>query len=267
VSPVPRSRRYYEGATTSRSRIRGRLLIRCHSPHDPPVVRVSPQRLLQRLEASSRPGPLVVPVSPNLRLLRVDANGISQVFRRSIPCLCSVPGPRSNRRDLASDGHLDAALVTRTTKASAILHFGANPQLRHLLPYASRVALPHTCKACFRLAGCASTGRELNPLDRYERFQFVLTIILLSCSPDATGYRFRSSGLLANPSYGLACLGHRRPRRPSNALPAVRMVQARTRPGDRNGGSACSTPEGLAVLELLPRHKRFFVRGNKGDVP
>jgi hypothetical protein len=31
----------------------------------------------------------------------VDAYGISQVFRQSIPCLCSVPGPRSNRRVLA----------------------------------------------------------------------------------------------------------------------------------------------------------------------
>jgi hypothetical protein len=32
----------------------------------------------------------------------------------------------------------------------------------------------------------AFTGRESNPLDHYERFQFVLTIILLSCSPNAT---------------------------------------------------------------------------------
>ena len=30
------------------------------------------------------------------------------------------------------------------------------------------------------------TGRESNPLDHYERFQLVLTIIPLSCSPDAT---------------------------------------------------------------------------------
>ena len=51
--------------------------------------------------------------------------------------------------------------------------FGANPQLQHSLPYASRVMLPDTCKACFRLPGCAFAGRELNPLDRYERFQFV----------------------------------------------------------------------------------------------
>jgi hypothetical protein len=34
----------------------------------------------------------------------------------------------------------------------AMVDFGANPQLRHLLPYASRVALPHPCKARFRLA-------------------------------------------------------------------------------------------------------------------
>jgi hypothetical protein len=69
---------------------------------------------------------------------------------------------------------------------STLGDFGANPQLRHLLPYASRVTLPHTCKARFRLTGSASTGRESNPLDRDERFQLVFTIVLLSCSPDAT---------------------------------------------------------------------------------
>ncbi len=127
----------------------------------------------------------------------VDANGISQVFRRSFLCLCCVPGPRSNRRVLASDGHIDAAPAIRTAKASAMADFGANPQLRHMLPYASRVTLPHTCKACFRPAGCAFTGRASNPLDRYERFQFGLTI-LLSCSPDATGLELARSAS-ANP--------------------------------------------------------------------
>ena len=29
------------------------------------------------------------------------------------------------------------------------------------------------CKTRFRLAGCAFAGRELNPLDRYERFQVI----------------------------------------------------------------------------------------------
>jgi hypothetical protein len=54
------------------------------------------------------------------------------------------------------------------------------------LPYASRMSLPHTCKARFRLAGSAFAARESNPLDRCEGFQLVLTFILPSCSPDAT---------------------------------------------------------------------------------
>jgi len=39
-------------------------------------------------------------------------------------------------------------------------------------------------KTRFRLAGCASTGRESNPLDRFERFQ-VTSILLSRTSPVA----------------------------------------------------------------------------------
>ena len=70
-----------------------------------------------------------------------------------------------------------------------MLDFGANPQLQHLLPYASCFALPLTRKARFRLAGWAFAGWESNPLDRCERFQLVLTIILPSCSPDASAIK------------------------------------------------------------------------------
>jgi hypothetical protein len=191
ASPVPRSRRYYEGATTSHPRIHGRLLVRFHSPRDPPSF-VSAVALPKGRRSLPGQAPLVPPGARFRRCSRVDANGISQVFRRSVPCLCSVPGPRSSRRALAACGHVDAAPAIRTAKASAMADFGANPQLRHPLPYASRVTLPHTCKACFRLAGSAFAGRESNPLDRCERFQLGLTIILLSCSPDATGFRSRS---------------------------------------------------------------------------
>jgi len=45
-----------------------------------------------------------------------------------------------------------------TTKASALADFGANPQLRHLLPYASRFALPLARKARFRPAGSPLPG-------------------------------------------------------------------------------------------------------------
>src|SRR5216683_6558550 len=109
-------------------------------------------------EVRSRPGPVVQPAAHSPAYSRVDANGISQVFRRSFPCLCSVPGPRSNQRVLATDGHVGAAPAGWTAKASAKSDFGANTQLRHLLPYASRVTLPHTCKARFRPASWAFTG-------------------------------------------------------------------------------------------------------------
>ena len=36
--------------------------------------------------------------------------------------------------------------------------------------YASRETLPLPCKTCFRLAGCAFSGRVSNPLDHYRRF-------------------------------------------------------------------------------------------------
>jgi hypothetical protein len=171
ASPVPRSQRYYEGATTSHPRICGRLLVRFRSPRDPPRS-CSPARS-RKIGGPFRARAFVPPAAHAPACSHVDTNGISQVFRRSFPCLCSVPGPRSNRRVLAIDGHVDAAPAMRTAKASAMADFGANPQLRHLLPYASRVALPHTCKARFRPAGSAFTGRASNPLDRYERFQLV----------------------------------------------------------------------------------------------
>src|SRR5450755_2730589 len=41
------------------------------------------------------------------------------------------------------------------------------------------------CKARFRLAGCAFTGRVSNPLDRDERFQ-VTSVLLSRTSPDAS---------------------------------------------------------------------------------
>ena len=54
----------------------------------------------------------------------------------------------------------------------------ANPGLQYLLPTLHEQRCRHPCKARFRLAGCAFTGRELNPLDCDERFQ--VTSVLLS---------------------------------------------------------------------------------------
>ena len=120
---------------------------------------------------------------------RVVATGFSQVFRRSFLCLCSAPGPRSNRRVLAAVGHVDAAprwvdgegfgnVISGLTRSFGTrcptLHAGVAAHVQGLLP-AGRLAF---------------AGRESNPLNRDERFQLVLTIIPLSCSPDATTLRF-----------------------------------------------------------------------------
>ena len=197
ASPVPRSQQYYEGATTSHPRISGRLLFRFRRPRDPSAF-VSRLSAPGRSKVPSRPGPFLFRL-PCSGCFRVDANGISQVFRRSFLCLCSVPGPRSNRRVLAMTvtpvlpprsgrRRLRHWLISGLTRS-----FGTRCHTLHAW------CCHHTCKACFRLAGCAFAGRELNPLDRYERFQFALTIILLSCSPDATGCRFAPSGLRSAP--------------------------------------------------------------------
>ena len=93
-------------------------LFRSRRPRDPPSF-VSRLGAPGRAEVSSRPGLCLLPAAL-LRLSRVDASGISQVFRRSVPCLCCVPRPRSSQGVLASRGHLNAASATHTAKASAV---------------------------------------------------------------------------------------------------------------------------------------------------
>jgi hypothetical protein len=59
------------------------------------------------------------------------------------------------------------------------------PGLRCLLPTLHERRCHCPCKARFRLAGCAFAGRELNPLDRSERFQ-ATSVLLPRTSPDAS---------------------------------------------------------------------------------
>jgi hypothetical protein len=147
-----------------------------------------------RAEGSSGPGPLLVPASPSSGSSRVDANGISQVFRRSFLCLCSVPGPRSSRRDLAMTATSMLPPRSGRRRPRRWLISGLTRELRHLLSYASRYRCRHV-QSSLPADWLVFAGRESNPLDRYERFQLVLSIILPSCSPDATGYRYAHPGL------------------------------------------------------------------------
>jgi hypothetical protein len=95
---------------------------------------------------------------PLLRLLRMDASRISQVFRRSILCLCCVPGPRSNRRVLTMYGHVDAAPTIPTVKASALGISGLTRSFSTCCRTLHARRCHRTCKACFRLAGWPLPG-------------------------------------------------------------------------------------------------------------
>jgi hypothetical protein len=78
-----------------------------------------------------------------LRFPHVDANGISQVFRRSILCLCSVPGPRSNRCVLALPAASMLPPLSGRRRLRRWLISGLTRKLRHLLSYASRYRCRH----------------------------------------------------------------------------------------------------------------------------
>jgi hypothetical protein len=185
ASPVPRCHRYYEGATTSRSRICGHLWIR-FAAHPIPPAFVFAAALPQGRR--SLPGPGFGGAGrPPFRLLSCgrewDLSGLQTIL--PVPLLrSSTPVEPTCPRHA---GHIDAAPATHTAKAPAIAISG----LTHAasapadLRFAFRVATH--AQGLLPAGWLAFTGRASNPLDRYERFQLVLTIIPLSCSPDANG--------------------------------------------------------------------------------
>ena len=190
VSPVPRIPRYYEGATTSHPRIVVAYWF-ASTAHAIPRFRArlsapaSPKGGLQaRIFCLYRPS--------FLRSSRVDASGISQVFRRSIPCLCCVPGPRSNRRALAMTvaSMLPSPSGQRRLRQwliSGLTHsFGTCCHTLHASRRRSRARLASDWSANLCREGVEPSG----PL---RKVSARLTTILLSCSPDATGFRLRSS--------------------------------------------------------------------------
>jgi hypothetical protein len=184
VSPVPRSPRYYEGATTSHPRIRSHLWIRFHGPPAPPAF-VSAAALPRARRSLPGPG-LWVPAARSSGLAsgrEWDLSGLQAIL--PVPLLRSTTPVEPMRPRHA--GHLGAAPATHTAKASTTADFGANPQLQHSLSTLHERRRRRPCKTRFRLAGSAFAGRASSPLDRYERFQFLFVFILLSCSPDANG--------------------------------------------------------------------------------
>jgi hypothetical protein len=101
----------------------------------------------------------------------VGACGISQVSWRSVPCLCPAPRPRPSRQDLALAILSVLPPVYPNRRPQRAHNLEADTGLQHPLSTLRERRRRHPCKTRFRLAGCASTGRASNPLDRCERFQ------------------------------------------------------------------------------------------------
>ena len=143
------------------SRLSGRLFASLPGSTLPSSVRVSQLALAlpEGRRVPSGPGSLVnrrpeLPVCSH-----VDVSGISQVPRRSVLCLCLVPGPRPNRRSLAllTVSSMLPPLV-RQRRLQRINHIGAITRLQHLLPTLQEWCCHHPYKARFRLAGSPLPG-------------------------------------------------------------------------------------------------------------
>src|SRR5205085_11436095 len=119
ASPVPRLHRYYEGATTSRSREPGPLWFRLQAPRAPPVFVFAESAPNERGGKLVRPGTFGQPAFPARHAAPVGACGISQVSWRPILRLCPAPRPRPSRQDLAFSGLADTAPGLPKPKASA----------------------------------------------------------------------------------------------------------------------------------------------------
>jgi hypothetical protein len=128
-----------------------------------------------RSEGPSGPGSLFNR-RPDLPVCsHADVSGISQVSRQSIPCLCpALATPAEPTIPRLLDGFVDAVPALPTAKTSALNEFrGSVTRLWHPLPTLQESCCHYPCKARFRLAGLAFTGRASNPLDRYKRFQII----------------------------------------------------------------------------------------------
>ena len=148
------------------------LLIRQPAPRDACPVRVRPRRSRRRAGSATGQGLHCSRWPPRSSGL---AHGQEQDLPGSLT-IHPVTLRRSTTPDdpsrLAYSGASSAAPGRLTPKASSIPISRLPPPLHHLLStlHDGRCRAPR--KTRFRLAGCAFAGRESNPLDRYERFQF-----------------------------------------------------------------------------------------------
>src|SRR6516164_2090110 len=160
----------------SRSAYPVAYLFRFRAPRDPPCFvsrnlrsRKARGTFLARSLFTRRPNQ---PVCSH-----VDVNGISQVPRRSVPCLCLALRPRPNRQSLAT--HTVSSLLPPRfprRRLQRLMNFGAQSRgfSTRCLRFKTGVATTPARLASGWLARLYRV-RESNPQDRYKRFQIAVS--------------------------------------------------------------------------------------------
>src|ERR1700757_805379 len=152
ASPVPRFRRYYEGATTSQPRINGRLF----GSLPPPTVYPLGSCLALALPEDRRSLPgqgswsAGAPIFSGFSLRGHDwvLSGLQAIH--PVPLLRSrTPVEPTCPRQ---SGHVDAAPAIRTTRASTLTYFEADSRSFGTCSPTLRATIAVTRKAGFRLA-------------------------------------------------------------------------------------------------------------------
>src|SRR6516162_9831513 len=167
-----------------------------------PSVTCRQRKTRGRSEGPSGPGSLFNR-RPDLPVCsHADVSGISQVSRQPIPCLCpALATPAEPTIPRLLDGFVDAVPALPTAKTSAVNEFrGSVTRLWHPLPTLQESCCHYPCKARFRLAGLAFTGRASNPLDRCKRFQII--------HPPFLDLAWRKGSFILNPPSRFRSLDH-----------------------------------------------------------
>jgi len=171
ASPVPRLHRYYEGATTSRPRAPASLWFRSQAPRAPPVfvfaeaLLTSPEEACQARNSWSAGVPRPACCAHGRER---DLTGFLAIHPMPLPC-SKTPAEPTRPRLLAVLPTPPPGYPRR--RPQLVHNIEANTGLQHPLSTLHERRCRRPCKTRFRLAGCASTGRGSNPLDRCERFQ------------------------------------------------------------------------------------------------
>ena len=180
VSPVSRCRRSYRGATTSRHACPVAYLFRFRGPRHPP-------RFVSRsLRSRSRRVGGCLPGRGHCSAGDPIAGLLSRGRERDLPgsqAVHPVPLPRSRTPAESTIPHLfvglvDAAPASQTAKASACQLFRGYRAASAPAAYASRMMLPPPLQSSLPAGWLAFTGRESNPLGRFERFQITFSFPL-----------------------------------------------------------------------------------------